>query len=61
MSNGWAFVDDYTPLSDWNNVIVPNQFNLDNVHWDDNGRLYAGSIAVRQLGLLDLLYASGRK
>jgi hypothetical protein len=62
ISNGWAYVDDFTPLNDWQNIIVANGFNQDNlVHLNPAGQLFAGTVAVRALGLLDLLYASGRR
>jgi hypothetical protein len=61
LSNGWVYVDDFTPLSDWSKIVA-NGFAWDNlVHLNAAGQLYAGSITVRGLGLLDLLYASGRK
>jgi hypothetical protein len=62
VSNAWAYVDDYTPLNNWTNIIVANGFNADNiVHLNAAGQLFAGSVTVRALGLLDLLYASGRR
>jgi len=62
VSNGWAYVDDFTPLDDWPGIIVANHFNADNaVHLNAAGQLFAGSVTVRGLGLFDLLYASGRK
>jgi len=62
ITNGWVYVDDYSPLSDWPNIIVANGFNADNlVHLNSTGQLFAGSITARALGLLDLLYTSGRK
>ena len=58
-TNGWAFVDDYTPLSDWPGVVVANGFNADTVvHLNGTGKMFAGSIVVRRLGLLDYLYAA---
>jgi len=61
LSNGWVYVDDFTPLNDWSKIVA-NGFAADNlVHLNAAGALYAGSITVRGLGLLDLLYASGRK
>jgi hypothetical protein len=56
LSNGWAYVDDFTPLNDWPNIIVANGFNADGiVHLNAAGQLFAGSIAVKQLGLVEML------
>jgi hypothetical protein len=60
ITNDWAFVDNYTPLSDWTNFIVANGFNGDDtVHLNTAGRLYSGYCIIRQLGLVDQLAAAG--
>jgi len=60
ISNGWAFVDNYTPLSDWTNMIAANGFNADNtIHLNAAGQLYSGYCVIRQLGLVEQLAAAG--
>jgi hypothetical protein len=60
ISNDWAFVDNYTPLSDWTNFIVANGFNADTtIHLNAAGRLYSGYCTIRQLGLLEQLATAG--
>jgi hypothetical protein len=60
ISTDWAFVDNYTPLSDWTNFIVANGFNADTtVHLNTAGKLYSGYCTIRQLHLLEQLAAAG--
>src|SRR6266404_5091350 len=60
ITNDWAFVDNYTPLSDWTNVIVANGFNADDtIHLNAAGQLYSGYCVIRQLGLVEQLAAAG--
>jgi hypothetical protein len=62
LTNGWAFVDDYTPLNDWAHIIVANGFNEDNlVHLNFAGKLFAGSILAREFGLEQLVAAARPK
>src|SRR5436190_4633539 len=60
ITNGWAFVDNYTPMSDWANFIATNGFNADDtIHLNAKGRLYSGCCVIRQLGMVDQLAAAG--
>jgi hypothetical protein len=59
ISNRWAFVDDYTPLNNWPSIVADG-FNQDGiVHLNLSGKLFAGSIFLKQLGLLDYLFSAG--
>jgi hypothetical protein len=55
-TNNWAFVDNWSILNDYSNIVAANAFNASDgtlLHLNSAGQLYAGASLIRQLGLLD--------
>ena len=55
-TNNWAFVDNWSILNDYSNIVTANAFNASDgtlLHLNSAGQLYAGASLIRQLGLLD--------
>jgi hypothetical protein len=61
LTNGWGFIDNCTPFNNWSNNIAAG-FDLGDssqIHFTTLGQQISGQIAIRQMGLLDMMANAG--
>ncbi len=62
ISNQWSFLDVYTPIGTWSNIVARG-FNLDlggDPHLNGYGRQFIGQIVLQKLNLSDVWQSAGR-
>lgn len=58
LTNGWTFVDCFTPLSDWSQIMALG-YNTDHIHFTPVGREYLSTIFWQKLKLIERLHLTG--